>query len=425
MADTRGGTAAMAGFMNRGGKNSSGGSSMSITSVRVVDIILNSNHPLYSEYGHESSIGLIFFESVTYPIVKDGNPSSRTALPLLPNISHYPLINELVPVVLLSSKKASNSNDRLSGEFYYLPPINAWNTPHHNVVPTSGNNSWDSPPQNDYAATELGFVVNTDYVDEERMVVGDTFSEKDDIKPLQPYEGDIIYEGRWGNAIRFGSTVNTSPPPPWSIRTATELLGSPITLITNGQQPTINPNITSSFSFITEDINLDKSSIYLTSTQNIPLESNPLNSSFLSSDNQPQSIGTYGSPQIMLSSGRIVLNSKTDSIILTSRKIIHLSALDSINIDGGNKITLASSTVNLGSAQADQQVMLGNKFMDDFKILLQLLSNTSNTLSTLVGTVPGAPLSPALTVNAINLADKCNKLSVSLDDYLSKTTKTS
>ena len=422
MPDTRGGLAAMSSFMGRGGKNSFGGSKMSITSVRVTDIILNSSHPLYPDYGNESSIGLIFFESVNYPITRDGNQSPRTALPLLPNISHYPLIDELVPVILLSSAKASDVNDRLGGEFYYLPPINAWNTPHHNIVPSSGTNSWDSPPQADYLSTELGFVVNNTDVDSGMVL---SFAERDDVRPLQPYNGDIIYEGRWGNSIRFGSTVRTSFAPQWSIDSPPALVGSPITLITNGQQDPVNPEVTSSFSFITEDINLDKSSIYLTSTQNIPLNNYTITSSFTPSDNQPQDIKFYNTPQIILSSGRLVLNSKTDSILLTTPKIIHLSAVDSVNVDGGNKIVLSSKAVNLGSAYADQQVILGNKFMDDFKILLQLLSDTSNTLSQLVGVPVGAPLSPGLILNSINLADKCDKLSVSLDNYLSQTTKTS
>ena len=199
MPTTKGGSAAMANFINRRSNSSSGKRTMSLTSVRVTDIILNSSHPLYKEYGSESSIGTIFFESVNYPIVENGNPSTRTALPLLPNISHYPIINELVPVVLLSSAKSSDANGRLSGEFYYLPPINAWNTPHHNVVPSNSNNSWDTP-QADYLATELGFVVNTD-IEGGETLVGQYFAEKDDVRPLQPYEGDIIYEGRWGNAI--------------------------------------------------------------------------------------------------------------------------------------------------------------------------------------------------------------------------------
>ena len=37
--------------------------------------------------------------------------------------------------------------------------------------------------------------------------VGDTFTTKQYIYPLRPYEGDVIQEGRWGNSIRLGSTV--------------------------------------------------------------------------------------------------------------------------------------------------------------------------------------------------------------------------
>ena len=34
-----------------------------------------------------------------------------------------------------------------------------------------------------------------------------SFVEKTNIHPLLPFAGDNIYEGRWGNSIRFGSTV--------------------------------------------------------------------------------------------------------------------------------------------------------------------------------------------------------------------------
>jgi hypothetical protein len=76
-------------------------------------------------------------------------------------------------------------------------------------------------------------------------------------------EGDVIEEGRWGNSIRIGSTVKNTPNN-WSISGSN---GDPILIIRNGQGiqteegwvPTI------------EDINNDDSSIYVTSTQNVPL----------------------------------------------------------------------------------------------------------------------------------------------------------
>jgi hypothetical protein len=40
---------------------------------------------------------------------------------------------------------------------------------------------------------------------------GNTFSRKS-ISPIQPYEGDVLIEGRNGNSIRFSSTLTTNYP---------------------------------------------------------------------------------------------------------------------------------------------------------------------------------------------------------------------
>ena len=54
-----------------------------------------------------------------------------------------------------------------------------------------------------------------------------------DIKSILPYEGDIIYEGRWGQSFRLGSTVNNANiPNTWS--SAGEN-GDPITILRNNQ----------------------------------------------------------------------------------------------------------------------------------------------------------------------------------------------
>jgi hypothetical protein len=64
------------------------------------------------------------------------------------------------------------------------------------------------PPsqQKDYQQVEGGSVRRvTDGSTE--INLGSTFQEKTNIYPLLSYEGDYIMEGRWGNSIRFGSTV--------------------------------------------------------------------------------------------------------------------------------------------------------------------------------------------------------------------------
>ena len=93
------------------------------------------------------------------------------------------------------------------------------------------------------------------------ILLGETFKEKDFIKPLRPFEGDNILEGRFGNTIRLGST--SKPLNPWSRNGENS---DPIIIIRNGQfnntnDDTFIPNV--------ENINNDDSSIYLTSNQNI------------------------------------------------------------------------------------------------------------------------------------------------------------
>ena len=95
------------------------------------------------------------------------------------------------------------------------------------------------------------------------------FIERNDVHPLLPFTGDVIYEGRWGNSIRLGSTARysvSSSLNPWSNYGKN---GEPITIIRNGQN--VNSSDDEGWTPITEDINFDSSSIYLTNDQQIPI----------------------------------------------------------------------------------------------------------------------------------------------------------
>ena len=58
---------------------------------RVVDIVLNSEHPKFQDVGGYNGIGTIYYEINN----KIGN-SKFTAKPFYPQFSTYPLLNELV-----------------------------------------------------------------------------------------------------------------------------------------------------------------------------------------------------------------------------------------------------------------------------------------------------------------------------------------
>ena len=232
-----------------------------LKAVRVLDIILDINHPLASEYGNYDSIGTIFYSDLDGNI-PDVNPKDApTASPLFSYLKYYPLINEIVLVLTTNDKNIYDGKQKTT---YYLPQVNMWGHPHHNALPTvKGLESEQT--SDDYKQTEAGLVRQVEDGGTD-ITLGNYFQEKLNIKPLLPYEGDLILEGRFGNSIRFGSTnisSDISDPNGWSNSGNT---GDPITIIRNGQSSALNEK---GWLPTTEDINGDASSIYLTSNQRI------------------------------------------------------------------------------------------------------------------------------------------------------------
>ena len=139
-----------------------------------------------------------------------------------------------------------------------------WGHPHHNALPTvKGLESEQTA--NDYQETGAGLVRKVEDGGTD-VTLGKYFQEQINIKPLLPYEGDMILEGRFGNSIRFGSTNNSqeiSNPNGWSDSGNT---GDPITIIRNGQSSNLDEK---GWLPTTERINEDATSIYLTSNQRI------------------------------------------------------------------------------------------------------------------------------------------------------------
>jgi hypothetical protein len=360
-----------------------------IRAVRVLSIVLDETHPRFKELGEWNGLGIIEFEDVINPLP---SPSLLIARPLQGNSKNFPLINEIVYIISLPNTDiASISSNTIS---YYINTVSLWNHPHHNAFPTSPN-SLPPTQQKDYAQTSTGNVRRiTDQSTE--IFLGKTFKERSNIHPLLPFEGDILYEGRWGNSIRVGSTVQNTPNNWSSVGTN----GDPIMILRNGQ------GIQTEQGWIptVEDINNDDSSIYQTSTQKIPLKASSIN--YLSyKSNPPQTPDQYAGKQIIINSGRLVFNSTLDHILLSSKKSINLNAVESVNIDTPTTI-IQSSKVLLGSKNATEPVLLGNSTISTLNNLIDNLGAFLQVCSTVVATAPGTPLVP------LNLA--ANQLSAQL-----------
>ena len=398
-----------------------------IISARVKHIILdNSDAVLFDKFGGWDSIGVIFWEAINAPI-----PSPLTydikqfALPIFPNIKHYPLINEVIYLVQLTNNQSNT--DYYSNSFYYFPPLNVWQSTHHNAFPSFDNDPSQQMPKVSYNDSLAGgnSLVNSSENDVSKTDLGKTFKEKSNLHSLLPYEGDIIYEGRWGNSIRFGSTVkNPYIKNNWS-DVGEE--GDPLTIIRNGQ----TYYSSEPWHMETEDINGDMSSIYLTSTQKLPLFISSVNKFAFAKSTAPTNPTQYTSNQIILNSGRIVLNAKTDSIILSANKQIQLTCNDTLGVDA-KQISLSADKVYLGSAEGSestfgatlQSVVLG----ENLNFLLGDIATFLGTLSTALQTATDATGAPIVSLNTI--ASEAQTLSndiqsiVNKGNLLSKTVKT-
>ena len=299
-------------------------------SARVKDIILDKSNPLFKQYGEWASIGMVLIEDVTQPT----NTNSNTqAYPLFPNIKQYPLLNEVVVVISLPSTGLESSTT--SNRFYYFPPINVWGSQHHNAIP--GISTLPPSQQKDYEQTSAGSVRRvTDGGTE--INLGKGFVEQIDINPLQPYIGDYILEGRFGNSIRFGGYEGKEP----------------IIKIRNGQGPVTNEGWTT----VDENINEDKASVYLSTNQQVPIESNTYN--YNSYNVAPESTSEYSDPQVLINSGRLVFNANSDSVLISSAKSINLNSQDSVNIDSQNVFVVNSPSILLGGKDATESLLKGD-----------------------------------------------------------------
>ena len=154
--------------------------------------------------------------------------------------------------------------------------------------------------------------------------------------------------------------------------------GDPIMMLKNGQ----HEEDTEPWVPQVEDINTDASSIYLTSTQIIPIEA--ASTSYLSYFSPPTTTNEYNGEQIILNSGRLLLNSKSDSILLSSFNTINLNSINSVNIDSPTFIA-KSDTIALGDKNASEPIILGNKFLTDFEALCKNLNSLATALQTPIG----------------------------------------
>lgn len=311
-----------------------GGSTGQPTTIfgRVIKIALDDSTKILDAKGNQLPIGAIIYRDITSE--KEVKATEYPALPLFTNMKQLPLLNE---VVMLTPGPTSQIQTNVTDSvMYYSSVVNIWGNTNHNAIPEP----------------------NTDI----STILGKGAKELSDINPLYPFPGDTLIEARQGQSIRMGGYQSAQ-----SHIVDGSNSGSPFILISNGQLKTDN-----GIDHIVEDINKDPSSLYFLSNHKVDLKA--ANTKRSSYNAVPQASDQFKGNQVVLNAGRVYINAKEDSILLSAKESVGINA-NTVNLDATDYFCVDGSKIFLGAKARTGQTenaVLG-KQLDNW--LQSLISN--------------------------------------------------
>lgn len=352
----------------------------------VVDIVNNEEHPLYNISG--SNIGTIKYKFHS----KGSQPNYSYADPMEVTVQEFPLIGDAVLIHSIGSKfyysRRLNLNKSIlfSGQPLMIDRLKpaASNTDRANVI----------------AQYQSGVQVPVESSIPEQNLTNENVNLNLNISNLKSFEGDILFQNRYGASIRLGSSLmedafNQNCEIYIDEDTGIEkcILGPTNSgrneasiVFRVGQKETPNRTKDSLYGLTMEDVNLDSSCFVMVENQTIDFE---YSSEFFTLDKLQQNVyassqndlGQFISrvegSQIILNSGRISLNSKENDLIFTANRNVILSSFESTIIDATNQIYINPTFgyIHMGTkpTTSDQLQNWAVKYNELQKILSEIL----------------------------------------------------
>ena len=297
---------------------------MSITTAEVIGID-KAFKPSRSKLGVPLNLGAVKIRLSS----KSGGGSPRIenfAYPMF-NFQQVPLVGEHVAVI--KGPSSMTNPGTLSTTYFYLGPISIHGNNHLNPMP--GSMDVDKAGG---GGLGLASSVGATALGKFRYKPGENFKERKDVLKLQPYEGDVIIEGRNRQSIRIGSSMlgNTMQYAKQPFYKGKQ--GAPITIISNGHKKQSGVAATAkvgigklkkSFSTPTygiEDPDTTDSILIMSS------DSHKISMDLAKTSKKigkgVEKLSVYLKPQIIASSDRIVFNAKKDEILLIAKKDVKI-----------------------------------------------------------------------------------------------------
>lgn len=378
----------------------------------VIDTITNDSHLSCTPDGY--NVGCIKYRIMSTQASRD-TAGLNWAYPLAANTEDFPLKNEIV-LVFQSLNKV-----------YYMPKMSIGNSPSNQAFfdletemgPTpSAQTSMRNLNESRYRPRQPG---NTNANNK----LGEYFTEQPKVLHLRHWEGDKVVEGRSGHSIRFGTAWKT-PTIHRNVFQSLTIDQAPNLLLRVGPDIQQTPVPNSVYGRTVEDINEDKSSLWLVSDQVVKIKLATEGTSY-----NGRSITNFPNPfsgnQIILNSGRVIINSKSDKVLVHAFDGIHLSTLKDGTWDAeqdfivrtGRRVSLMSPKIHVGSASdTADRMMLGDTFIEALKLLVQ--AHITNQATYAMSPVGPCTLSPAVEAAWKAIQRKMDTF-LSQDNYVSRT----
>jgi|TARA_Y100000310_G_scaffold291166_1_gene318919 hypothetical protein len=343
-------------------------------------LVPNTDKPDWSKYG---------WILARLSVSNGGIDDTVSIRPLDSNIKEYPYPGEHVIVA------------NYYGENYYTQKLNLNNSVNSNSFPglSKSYNIWT----NEIYKENLPNVID------------------ENVRPLKSEEGDITFNGRFGNSIRLGSNVKEIKTEDGT-KEDTGKENSANVIIRAGQGYTFPEE---GYKPVVEDINLDGASMWMTTNQVVPLQQGSISRV---PDLKPKK---FDGRQIILNSDRIVFNSRGTDTFVYSNRDINLVSNNRIVLEGHKNVYLGTApkqgeTTGWVSDNSNiQPVLRGDQTMNLIDSLLDALIEFANGIAPSMGSIINFPVPiDSIIGPSMGLVGALQELKTRLDEPKSDIVKT-
>tara|TARA_B100001564_G_scaffold334374_1_gene322809 strand:+ start:826 stop:2310 length:1485 start_codon:yes stop_codon:yes gene_type:complete len=300
-----------------------------LTTVQDLELDVD-DQPKYEE------LGSIYFQQVNGRGIpyETGEARGLRAKPLNTNIKELPVEGEYVMV------------QKLFGEFFYSSKINLFNNP--NNASYQGFDKKFQLSDGNAKRNKTLETADTEIVknkqDRKGRKLGESFEANFNFRQVVADEGDVVFNGRFGNSIKLGSNIRSEAKDSPNIKLRAGQLqdagkfGQEGILEQLNNAPLTAP--------VAENINLDASSMWMTTDETVSLTPATLEDSNI----YPTEVAPaeFSGKQIILNSGRLIFNSKESGILGFSNGPVDFSTLNTFGVSAKQGLNLYSPDINIG-----------------------------------------------------------------------------